>query len=139
MADEIIYDNRRHTVEIMHAAGGFCVPTSISRTIDGKLAGGVVYDNHHPGVSIEMHVAGFHPSWVSRDLIKAVFEYPFKELEVQRIFGRVPASNVRALEFDRKFGLEEIARVPGVFRDSDQVILCLERHNCRFLEASNGR
>ena len=49
------------------------------------------------------------------------------------MFGQVPASNVRALEFDRKLGFIEETRIKDVFPDGDLVVLSMKREDCKWL------
>lgn len=99
---------------------------------DGELLGGVIYQAF-TGESIAMHVSGFRDNWVTRDLIWACFHYPFVKLGVKRIFGQVPESNVRALEFDLKIGFRFLTKIDGVFADGGVIVLVMERDDCKWL------
>lgn len=104
----------------------------ISRSDDKGLLGGVLYQNY-TGTSVNVHMAGFDPSWVIRDMIWVCFHYPFVQLNCRKMFGQVPASNVRALEFDRKLGFIEETRIKDVFPDGDLVVLSMKREDCKWL------
>ena len=105
---------------------------------DEELLGGSVFQNF-THESIAMHVAHWVPNWINRELLYHTFAYPFLQLQVQRIFGQVPADNAAALRFDLHLGFREIARIPKVFEGGvDDIVVCMERHECRFLRRPHG-
>ena len=117
------------------AGGGVFNPlaeTVIARVVDGAFVGGAAYGNF-TGRSCEMHTAGVRPRWVSRDLLWTCFDYPFTQLGVEKVFGRVQASNEAALKFDFNLGFREEARLKDVYPDGDLVILSMYRQDCRWL------
>ena len=101
---------------------------------DGKLMGGALYQDYTgPGGSMTIHVAGFAERWVNRDMLWICFDYPFDQLSIQRLYGRVKSTNERALEFDRKLGFKEVYREEGVFPDADLVVMRMLKDECRHL------
>lgn len=133
----IIFNNEEHGRAIAKAAGCTFNPEcdrAISRTSDrdGELLGGVIYQNF-TRESIAMHTAGFNDRWVTRDLIWVCFHYPFVQLGVKRIFGQVPETNTKALEFDLWFGFKILTKIDGVFPDGGAIVLVLEREDCKWL------
>lgn len=107
----------------------------IARFKGDRLLGGVIYQGY-TGASIELHVAGFDPLWINRDLLWAVFAYPFIQLNCKKIIGRVAETNRRALEFDLKLGFKEEGRIREVFPEGDLFILTMRRDECRWLNLS---
>ena len=106
----------------------------VTRVKDGKVLGGVIYSGWTGyGGSVELHICGIDPHWISRDLIYVCFDYPFNQLRVKKIWGRVPASNTTALDLDRKFGMVEEHRLKDVFPDGDLIILSMYRAQCKWL------
>jgi hypothetical protein len=108
------------------------VDQCIARVEDGKLMGGVLYQRY-TGASIGLHVASFDPLWVNRDMLWVCFHYPFVQLGCKKMFGEVPESNSKALEFDLKLGFKEEARIKDVFPDGDLIVLSMVREDCRWL------
>lgn len=145
--DRIVFDDLSAAKHIAAAAGCGYVPSQdrcIARIRDGRILGGVVYQNY-TRASIEMHVAGLAPSWLSRSLLFVAFGYPFLQLGCLKVIGRVAAHNKRALEFDLKLGFNEEARIRDVYPEGDLLILTMRRDECRWLnltlknfEVSNG-
>lgn len=101
---------------------------------DGEIMGGVLYQDYTGvGGSMTMHVAGFAPNWVNRDMLWVSFHYPFDQLQLTRVYGRVKSTNEHALEFDKKLGFTEVYREEGVFPDADLVVLRMKKDECRHL------
>lgn len=136
--DRIVFDDVDAAKKIARAAPCVYSPRHdrcIARMKGERLLGGVIYQGY-TGASIEMHVAGFDPVWLSRDLLWAVFAYPFIQLGCLKVIGRVKQSNSKALEFDLKLGFKEEARVRDVYPDGDLFILTMRREDCRWLKLS---
>lgn len=108
------------------------VDVVISRVEDGKLLGGVIF-NGFTGASIAIHMAGFDPHWVNRDMLWVAFDYPFRQLDCKKLFGLLPSSNQKALEIDLKLGFKKVAVIPEVYPDADMVVLEMRREDCRWL------
>src|SRR4051812_26808838 len=71
---------------------------------------GVVAFNGFTGDICQMHVAG-DGNWMTRELIHAAFDYPFKQLGLAAIMAPVPGNNARALKMDKHFGFAEVYRI----------------------------
>jgi RimJ/RimL family protein N-acetyltransferase len=100
---------------------------------------GVVAYNGFCGRVCSMHIAG-EGNWISREFIRAAFDYPFRQLELEAVLSPLAATNHRAMKLDTHFGFREVHRVengwePGI----DLVILQLRRSDCRYLEKDHGR
>ena len=136
MTDQILLDNLDHANQIGAAAHVHYVPgvdRCISRIRDGRLLGGVIFQGY-TGASIEVHMAGFDPHWITRDLIWATFAYAFIQLGCLKVIGRVAETNQRALELDLKLGFIEEARIRDAYPDGDLIILTMRRDECRWLK-----
>lgn len=99
---------------------------------EGKIRGVVGFDAWN-GASCEMHVAG-EGGWVTRELIRACFDYAFNQAGLKVVIGMVPSTNAKALRFDQHVGFSEVARIKDAAPDGDLVILQLRREDCRYLE-----
>jgi RimJ/RimL family protein N-acetyltransferase len=130
-----------HGRRIAKTAGMFFNPEcdqAVVRIEKGELLGGVIYQNY-TGASIRMHVAGFAPRWIDKDMLWMAFHYPFEQLGVNKVLGYVHSTNLKALDFNRKLGFKEEARIEGVFRDADLVIMSMRREGCRWLKRGQRR
>lgn len=115
---------------------GVC-PTSGFRAIEavderGKILAMVGYDHWSRG-SVEMHVAIDDPH-AALPIRRPAFAYPFEEIGVDVVWGRVRSDNEKSLRLDRALGFREVFRgvgwaAPGV----DAVIFEMRRDECRWL------
>lgn len=130
----LIVNHPEHAKSIAKAAGTYFNPECdicISRESDGELVGGVIFQNF-TGESIGVHVAGFVPNWLNRDLLWMAFDYPFNQLKCKRIFSQIPETNTKSLAFNRKLGFKEVAKIDGVFRDGAVVVTCIGKDDCKW-------
>ena len=76
---------------------------------DGRLIAGTVYHNYHPkeGV-IELSSGSLSKRWLTRQVIRAMFEMPFERLGCQLIVLRVSERNTSMCQIARKFGFDEV-------------------------------
>ena len=129
-------NNHSHGHAIAKAAGSVYNPAvdiAISRTEEGVLLGGVIY-NGYTGASINIHMAGFTPRWASRDMLWICFDYPFNQLGCKKIFAQIPAQNTRAVKIDLKLGFTFEVLIKDVFVGDDLVVLSMTREDCRWLD-----
>ena len=108
---------------------------SVSREKDGELLGGVVYYDH-TGESLCVHIAGWDDHWVNRDILFCMFDFPFRQMGVKRVFAQIPEDNQRSLDFNAKLGFRTVARIEGVYPNNVACIVrCIERPEVeRFLK-----
>ena len=106
-------------------------------TKEGKILGVVGFDGWN-GASCQMHVAG-EGNWISRELIRATFDYAFNVAGLKVVLGLVPSGNTKALRFNKHVGFIEIAKIDGGHPDGALVILELRRENCRYLRKEHGQ
>lgn len=102
-------------------------------THQGNLMGGVIYQDY-TCASICMHVAGFVPNWLCRDLLWVAFSYPFKQLGCRKILVGIPESNLKSLEFVTKLGFNRECRIRDVYPDGDMIVSSMYREECRWLD-----
>ena len=134
---EVVFGSKEHGEAIgvvvgtlYHPEEHYCISTVDN---DGKLLGGIVYTDYHV-VSIQMHIAGFRPRWLSRDFLWVIFDYPFTQLGCKKVFGPISSKNARSLAFASKIGFKYVATIPGVLEDADLVLLDMDRDDCRWLK-----
>jgi len=105
---------------------------TIARVRDKEILGGVLFTDY-TGSSICIHVHAFDKRWINKDMLWVTFHYPFIQLGVTTLFGKVEAANKHALDFDLKLGFKEVAIIPDVFPSGAMVVLSMCRHSCRWL------
>jgi hypothetical protein len=132
----IIHGTHEHALAIAQGAGviyNAVCDVAIVRIEDEGLLGGVLYQGY-TGASIRGSMVGFHPRWIDRDMLWMAFHYPFDQLGVNKVLGFIHSTNLKALDFNRKLGFKEEARISDVFRAADLVIMSMRREDCRWLE-----
>jgi RimJ/RimL family protein N-acetyltransferase len=106
-------------------------------TSQGNVLGRVIFSDYTGrGGSIKIHVTSWDPRWISRGLLYIVFDYPFNQLGVKKIFADIRRSDVRTFQFAVKAGFKAEAGSEGVYPDDDMLVMSLYRDDCRFLGVS---
>lgn len=139
MRDEIRFSDHAAGTKIMELAGGAVFNPQgeavISRHIDDKFVGGIVYANYTgAGGSIEMHTGSVRPIWVNRDILWAAFDYPFKQLGCVKVLGRVKENNFSALAFFYNLGFTVETTVVDVYPDCGLHVIGMYADKCRWLD-----
>lgn len=107
-------------------------------TTDGELVAGVVF-NHFTGHDISMHVAASRGRvWATPKVLRAIFGYPFNQLNCRRVTGFVSAINTETLEFDLKAGFVIEGRLRDATPEGDMIIVGMTRNECRWLGKRHG-
>lgn len=86
-----------------------------------------------------MHVVHCGPAekavYMPKIMLRAAYEYPFKQLGLKEVLGTIDSSNERSLNLSRWAGWEELYRIKGGSVDGgDLILLHLTREKCRFLK-----
>jgi hypothetical protein len=70
-------------------------------------------------------------------MLYLAFDYPFRQLKVQKIFGLVPERNHAARNFDLKLGFKIEYLAEGVFNHADGVngmyLMSMKKEDCKWL------
>ena len=100
--------------------------------VEGKLIGVVGYFGF-AGLTCQICDAG-EGNWLSRELIRATFDYPFRQLNMEYLFAKIRATNARALRLDRRVGFKDFARLhDGWTLGEDMIVLTMSRADCRWI------
>ena len=94
---------------------------------DGSISAAVAFGSWTPE-SCFMHVAFDNPHSLSKSLLKAALEYPFKSIGVKAIYGLTPKDFDKAIRFNKKVGFKQIAETV------DCVLLELRREDCKYFK-----
>ena len=143
MSGHIVFGNQIHGREIARRAGTPYDPMVdvVMSHVDGrnKLTGGVLYTDF-TDASCFMHVASFRKNWGSRDLLWVAFDYPYRQLSLERIFVMTDERNWQALVFEAHLGFKEIARLPNSYKDGfARVVLAMDYEECKWLRLKPRR
>lgn len=124
-----------HGYIIAAAAGTLLNPVYdivISRSKGAELLGGVIFCNF-TGKSIGLHMAGFTPRWMCKDLIWLTFHYAFVQLGCDSLFVQIRSGNIKTIELSKKIGFTLEATIPEVFPEDDLVVYRLRVKDCKWL------
>lgn len=101
-----------------------------------QMAAGVVFENYN-GLNIEGSIAAEPGAyWLTKDTLRQMFEYPFKQLNCACITLLVAGTNLKSLDFVTRMGFEGEAIVRFAAHDgSDLIVLKMFRDKCRWIAA----
>jgi hypothetical protein len=94
---------------------------------DGTIAAAVGF-NCWSDSSCWMHVAFDTPQSLTRDLLKAAFEYPFIQCGKDAVYGLIYKNNEEALNLVKRLGYREIAQTV------DSVMFEMLHDECRWIK-----
>jgi len=106
--------------------------TCIGSLLRGELVGVVGFDQYN-GASMVMHAAGL-AGWLNRDMLWAVFDYPFRVCNVNMVLGFVPSGNTDAIRFNTHVGFKVEAILEGAHPDGALWLMTMKRGECRYLK-----
>jgi RimJ/RimL family protein N-acetyltransferase len=106
--------------------------------VDGdKLVAGVVFHNYEPwsGV-IELSAYSTKRKWLTKERLKAIFGYPFDQLNLRACVARISENNTRTLRIWRAFGAV-LTPIPDLRANGEaEVVALLKRdtwQNSKFM------
>ena len=107
---------------------GWQTYTTIGFVLDGSLIGGTVYHDYEPdwGV-IQMSSAATSPRWLTRETLRAIFGFPFNELNCRNVVMRVSSLNTRMCSIAERFGFSKFSLPDLRAEGEDDVIYLLSR------------
>lgn len=102
---------------------------------NNKLQMGVIYNNYTQD-DIMLSIASDDPSWArNRDVIRAIFAYPFNDIKVNRVSLICAKPNKRARKLAKGLGFKEEGCVRKMMnRETDGVIYGMLAEECRWLD-----
>lgn len=117
------------------ASFGRC--TAIGVADDNRLIAGVVYYNYH-GHMIDASFAATDPRWCNRRILRAMFAYPWAQLQVRRLQVTIAKRDKRGRRTLERVGF----KLEGVMRKamSDGMNACIYsmlREECKWLKEQN--
>ena len=109
----------------------------IGQEKDGNLIAVVGYNNLTPN-SCQIHVASTDVYWLNKDLLFAIFDYPFNKLGVKVILAPIYKGNTKSLNLCRKLGFEQVADIPYGHPEGDLIVVAMKRNQCKWLQQGEG-
>lgn len=109
----------------------------IGQEKDGELIAVVGYNNVTTN-SCQIHVASTDVYWLNKDLLFAIFDYPFNKLKVKVILAPICKENVKSLNLCRKLGFEQVGEIPYGHSNGDLIVVAMKRNQCKWLQQGEG-
>ena len=103
---------------------------------DGRITAGVWYEDYNQ-VSVTTHIAVEEP--LTRRYLHTIFHYPFEQLGVQNIIAPVISDNELSIDFVKKLGFEEKARLLDVFPSGDLLFFVMTKDKCKYIGERYGK
>jgi RimJ/RimL family protein N-acetyltransferase len=101
---------------------------------NGELVAGAVLHGVTIGARASITWACNDRFALTKDFIVAMFDYPFRLLDVRVLFGQVKGNNLASINFAKKLGCKEIARFKEAWDGKEDLVLfSLHRDDCRWL------
>ncbi len=98
----------------------------------GEVVGVCVFDTWTKG-SVQVHIWISNPFAIKAGFLTEIANFAYGAGGVESLIGLVPADNQKALNFDRKIGFTEVARIrDGHAQGVDTVVLEMRRADCRW-------
>ena len=102
---------------------------------DGKILAGVIYENWNKQ-TVFCHIAV--EGRLTKSYLKAIFDYPFNVLNVQKIIVPVVTDNQKSIKLVINMGFVEEARIKEGSPSGDIIFMTLAKKDCRFLGVHYG-
>lgn len=130
VGDEVV----RWVAQRTNEFGNFGAAVGLGWERDGKLVGGVAY-NEFNGRNLCAHIASDGSGrWLTRHFLWAMFDYPFNQARVARLTGLVGEGNAQARRFDEHLGFKYETRLAGAHPTGDLLVYVMWREDCRWLK-----
>ena len=104
----------------------------VSANAKGDPLGAAIYQNYTPeNGTIEISAAAISPTWLSRQVLREMFSYPFGQLKCQAVVLRCGADDRRMDRIARAYGFQryDIPRLRG--RDKGEAVFILTEEDWR--------
>lgn len=129
-ADETVI---QFVCERLQELKGLDKASSLGVVRNNKLIAGIVYTDF-TGHNIHMSIASDDAGWLTRNVLKHAFGYPFNQLGVERITCTIARKNKRSRKLCKGVGFVEEGKVRrGYDGKQDMMIYGLLKQECRFL------
>ena len=97
-----------------------------------KLIAAVVYSNLRDG-QIEATIVVEDKNWANKAILYALFAYPFKQCNCNRILVTIRDNNNKSIKLAKKLGFKHEGKLRQMFPPHDAVLLGMLRSECKWL------
>lgn len=105
---------------------------------DDYFKAGVIYNNFAEA-NVCAHIAIWPGARLTPMFLRAIFEYPFHQLEKERLTALVARKNKKALKFVQKLGFKYEGCIRRYFGREDMMLYGMLKSECVFLPQVESR
>lgn len=107
---------------------------------DDQVVAGVLYEDFTGvGGSITATIAVESGAILTRDMMWAIFDYPFRQLCVSKLFALIHSNNHKSIRLVDHFGFRAVSGIAGYYPDGNLIVYEMNAVDCRWLEKENGQ
>ena len=107
---------------------------AIGFTQDGKPIGGIVYYDY-TGCNILAAIAVEDGRALSRRCLRAIFEYPFVQLDCLRMTALICSRNTKSVDFCERLGFKYEGTLRRATPTDDLLVFGLIKEECRWINS----
>ncbi len=104
---------------------------------DGMIQAGVLYEDYN-GVNIVCHIAG-DGNWATKEFLRVIFDYPFRQLGVSRITAPVASKNLKSINLVMRMGFALECTLAQATPDGDMFLFRMFRDECKYIRGKYGQ
>lgn len=94
----------------------------------------VVLYTEYSRFNVCMHIATEGKQWMTRAYLRAVFDYPFNQLKVDRVTAFVASQNFRSRKFVEHIGFKREGTLREAHHRDDLIAYGMLKRECRWIE-----
>ena len=102
--------------------------------VDAERIWAAVIYTDYSRFNICMHVAAEGRQWMTKGFLFAVFDYPFNQLQVDRVTAFVASKNLRSRRFVEHIGFTREGALREAHHGDDLIAYGMLRRECRWIE-----
>lgn len=100
---------------------------------DGRIIAGCVYTDYQQHM-IEMHIFSIDPRWATKYSLRALFRYPFIQLNLKRVQALCSANDKGVQMFLKRLGFIHEGVHPYAYHDGGTAYsFGMLKHQCRYI------
>lgn len=99
---------------------------------EGRTLAAIVYTDYSR-YNICMHIAAEGKRWMSKSFLFAAFDYPFRQIEVDRVTAFVASTNAASRRFVEHIGFSNEGRMRKAHHGDDLIVYGMLRDECRWI------
>jgi L-amino acid N-acyltransferase YncA len=98
----------------------------------GDLVAGVMYEGF-TGASVTATIAIDKGVIVGKEFMRVIFQYPFEQLKVRKLFAFIAEANKPSIAFVKRVGFVEEGRIKEYYESGDALIFACTPESCAWL------